>query len=391
MSGNHVLLGRKSPITAGGPGSDFPGYASQTIQAAVDEAVRTGRKVVRLDKGIYRMDGPVRLADGLTLLGEGPDTILRKTEGASSRMRLDADYGELRAEVEDASGFRVGMGLRICDDSLGWGWDESTAVVTAIEGRVLHFDRHLVRDYDADNGGAVTNACSILEGSEVENVLIADLTIDGNKASNGPIGGCRGGGIYLYKASNCRIERVTVRDFNGDGISWQITENISLHRCVVRGCADSGLHPGSGSLYARVTESECSDNGRAGLFICWRVQRGDFSRNTFARNGECGISIGHKDSDNAFDGNLIRGNAKSGVLFRPEKPGNGANRNLWTNNAIEDNGNEETGYGVYAEGSSADNVFRGNVIRDTGTGRQRTGVLLADTVRGFSFDEGDGP
>jgi len=385
MNGNHVLFDRKRPITVGGPDSEFASFTSQAIQAAVEKAVDTGSYVVRLNKGVYRMDGPVRLVSGLTLQGEGPETVLRKADGFRSGFTLDADYGELRAEVEDASGFRVGMGLQIFDDSHKWGWDESTAVVTAIEGNVLHFDRHLLRDYEEDNGGAVTNACSILEGSEVANVLISDLTIDGNKASNGPIGGCRAGGIYFYKANNCRIERVNVLDFNGDGISWQITENISLHRCAVRGCADSGLHPGSGSLYTRVTECDCSDNGRAGLFICWRVQRGEFSRNTFARNGECGISIGHKDSDNLFDRNEIRDNAGSGVIFRPEKPGNGANRNVWTNNIVEDNGNERAGYGIYADGASADNVFRGNAIRDTGTNRQTANVRLADAVLGFEL------
>ncbi|QJD87003.1 right-handed parallel beta-helix repeat-containing protein [Cohnella herbarum] len=390
MNGNHVLKSRKQPITVGGPDSDFPGFTSQAIQSAVEAASRSGGGGVLLDKGIFRMDGPVRLVDGLTLQGSGPETVLRKADGFRSRFTLDADYGELRAEVEDASGFRVGMGLQIFDDSQKYGWDESTAVVTAIEGNVLHFDRYLVRDYEADNGGTVTNACSIIEGTEIGHVLISDLTIDGNKAANGPIGGCRAGGIYLYKANNCRIERVSVLDFNGDGISWQITENISLHRCVVRRCADSGLHPGSGSLYSRVTECDCSDNGRAGLFICWRVQHGDFSRNTFSGNGECGISIGHKDSDNLFDGNEFRGNAKSGIIFRPEKTGNGANRNIWTNNVVEDNGNEQSGYGIYAEGASADNVFRGNAIRDTGTNLQKTGVWLADHVHGFTFDGGDG-
>ncbi len=80
-------------------------------------------------------------------------------------------------------------------------------------------------------GGMATNACPNIEAVDVDQVRVRNLAIDGNKAANEPIGGCRGGGIYLKKARDCMIERVIVRDFNGDGIRWQITENISVLHC----------------------------------------------------------------------------------------------------------------------------------------------------------------
>lgn len=128
----------------------------------------------------------------------------------------------------------------------------------------------------------------------------------------------------------------------------------------------------------------CSDNGAAGLFICWRVQHGEFERNTFARNGNSGISIGHKDSDNLFADNVIRDNAVSGVYFRPEKPTNGANRNKWIRNAIVNNEN----YGVYVNGGSADNEFKDNIIPESETERQATAMWLADGVAGFACSSG---
>ncbi|WP_372633144.1 right-handed parallel beta-helix repeat-containing protein [Cohnella sp.] len=377
-----MLRNKGKEITVGGPGRDYPGFTSRIVQLAVDEAAGQGGGIVRLDKGTFAISGPIRLSDGVSLVGAGPETVLRKVAGVKSRFIVDADYGELRIEVEEGSGFRVGMGIQVFDESQKWGWAESTAVITAIEGNVVHFDRYLARDYRSDDGGTVTNACSVIEGVEVEQVRISDLRIDGNKADNEPIGGCRAGGIYLHKAKNCRIDRVMVEHFRGDGISWQITENISVQHCVIRGCEGSGLHPGAGTLYTSVKDNVCSDNGSAGLFICWRVQHGEFERNTFARNGNSGISIGHKDSDNLFADNVIRDNAVSGVYFRPEKATNGANRNTWIRNVIVNNEN----YGVYANDGSADNEFKDNVIPESET--QATAMRLADGASGFLLGRG---
>ncbi|MEK0313232.1 right-handed parallel beta-helix repeat-containing protein [Cohnella sp. 56] len=376
-----------STITVGGPGCDIEGFTSNAVQTAVERLRRGGEGgTVRLDRGVFRIAGPIRLYDGITLQGAGADTILRKTGGVKTRFTVDADYGELQAEVEDAAMFEPGMGLQLFDESQRWGWDESTATITRIEGNVLHFDRHLERDYRSDDGGTVTNACSIIEACGVRHARIRDLVVDGAGADNYPIGGCRGAGIYLYKAGACRIENVQVRDFNGDGISWQITEDIAVRACTVTGCAGSGLHPGAGSVRSIVTDCTLEGNALAGLFICWRVQHGEFSHNRICRNGSFGISIGHKDSYNRFDDNVISDNGASGVHFREEKQGNGSVGNRWSRNVIAGNGSEEkAGFGVYVNGASADNAFVGNVIEGDDTGRQRTAVWLDASASGFTF------
>ncbi len=387
MKQANMLCRKGRTITVGGPACDIEGFTSTAVQAAVDRLRRSGDGgTIRLDQGVFRMTGPIRLYSGMTLQGEGAGTVLRKTWGVKTRFTRDADYGELQAEVADASLFEPGMGLQLYDDSQKWGWDESTAVITRIEGNVLHFDRHLERDYHADDGGTVTNACSIIEAVDVRYVRICDLVVDGAASDNHPIGGCRGGGIYLYKAGECRIDHVEVRDFNGDGISWQITEDITVRSSTVTGCTGSGLHPGAGSVRSLVTDCVLEGNRLAGLFICWRVQHGEFSRNRICGNGSFGISIGHKDSYNRFDDNLISDNGASGVFFREEKPGNGSIGNRWTRNIIAGNGSEATpGYGVYVNGASADNAFVGNDIENAAAGRQRTAVWLAESVRGFTF------
>ncbi|RED52613.1 right-handed parallel beta-helix repeat-containing protein [Cohnella lupini] len=374
MDNRDRMLLAQGTTTAGSPDSDYPGYTSMSVQLAVDETARRGGGVVQLDEGVYEIFGPIRLSSRVELIGAGPKTVLRKTDGFKSPFVIDADFGELRVEVADASGFRAGMGLQIFDESHKWGWDESTAIISSVEGNVLRIDRHLDRDYRADDGGMATNACSIIEAIGAEQVRVSDLTIDGNKAANESIGGCRAGGIYLHKASDCVVERVTVRDFHGDGISWQVTERISVLNCEILGSAGSGLHPGAGSLFSQVKDNVSSDNGTAGLYVCWRVQRGEFERNVLAGNAVSGISLGHKDSDNRFADNVIRGNGNCGVFFRAENEANGANRNKWHRNIIEDN----EGCGIYVSGSSVDNVFEDNAIGDTGAGRQHTAIRYGD-------------
>ncbi|WP_127579699.1 hypothetical protein [Paenibacillus koleovorans] len=70
--------------------------------------------------------------------------------------------------MEDASGFKVGMGIQIHDRLTAGNYLTSTAVITAIEGNTLYFDQPLVYDYSVHEGGVVSNASSILYGVDVQ-------------------------------------------------------------------------------------------------------------------------------------------------------------------------------------------------------------------------------
>jgi len=67
------------------------------------------------------------------LRGEGPDkTILRKGPGVKSRLKLDADYGEQVATVEDARGFVPGMGVTVVDKQNREGWVPSVRTLVRV-------------------------------------------------------------------------------------------------------------------------------------------------------------------------------------------------------------------------------------------------------------------
>ncbi len=374
----HTVLpeNREVVISVGGSEANINGFDSDAIQMAVELLKAHGGGTVKLEKGIYEIYAPIRLAANIMLAGAGEETILHKVDGFQSLFAEDADYGELFIQVKDASGFREGMGIMVYDSHYDSAWDVSTAVISKVEKNKITFDNYLIRDYDADLSGTVSNACSVIEGVEVENVKITGLSIDGNGKNNDTLNGCRGGGIYFHKSRNCVVEHVKLWDFNGDGIRWQIDENVTISACDVSGCTGYGIHPGSGSLNTLVEKCDIHDNGSDGMFVCWRVQKSIFRNNSFRNNGGSGICIGHKDTDNLFEQNRICENAFCGVYMRKEKAGNGAHRNRYIKNTIENNGSGENGYGFVIDSYTEQISIEDNVISDTGGNRQRIALLI---------------
>ncbi len=363
-------------ITVGGQGSDIPGYTSEAIQLALDALNSRGGGIVKLNPGDYEITGPVRLYSNITLDGSGKETLLHKCDGFRTSFIIDADWGMLKAVVKDASGFKRGMGIQLFDDEHNQGWAVTTAMITDIKDNVIYFDNRTVNDYVASLNGTVSNACSVIEAVGADNVKISNLVIDGNKSTNDYINGCRGGGVYIHKSSNCLVENVSVRNFNGDTFSWQITENITLRGCEASFGDGLGFHPGTGSDHSIVENCSSHNNKGDGIFLCWRVQNGIFRNNTVYANGDNGISIGHKDTDNLFENNHVYENANNGVLFRNENEQNGGHRNTFTGNIIENNGMKSKSYGFCITGETHNITIINNIIRSQGKGQQAIAIFV---------------
>jgi parallel beta-helix repeat protein len=363
-------------ITVGGPDADVSGFTSNAIQIALD-AIRTrGGGTVKLNSGVFKITGPLRLSSNTTLIGSRETTILQKCDGFKTSFIVDADWGMLKAVVKDVAGFKKGMGIQLYDDKHNQGWDVTTARITDIQDNVIYFDNNTNCDYLSSLNGTVTNGCSIIEAVGVENVKIADLIVEGNSKTNDYINGCRGGGIYIHKTRNCLVENVKVNEFNGDSFSWQITENITVKGCEASNGNGLGFHPGTGSDHSIVENCISHNNKQDGIFLCWRVQNGIFRNNTVYANGDNGISIGHKDTDNIFENNHVYENGNQGVLFRDETEQNSGHRNTFTNNVIENNGVTRESSGFYIGGETHDINIINNIIRSAGKGNQSTAIFI---------------
>jgi len=363
-------------ITVGGPEADIQGYSSEKIQIALDAINARGGGTVKLNPGRFTVTAPIRIPSNTSLVGSGERTILQKCDGFRTSFIVDADWGMLKATVKDVSGFRVGMGIQIYDDRHNGGWAVTTAKITDIVGNVIYFDNNTMHDYVASRNGTISNACSIVEGVEVENIKIANFIVEGNKKTNDYLNGCRGGGIYIFKSKNCLIEDVKVNEFNGDSFSWQVDENVTVRNCEASYGEGLGFHPGTGSDSPVIENCISHHNKQDGIFLCWRVQNGIFKNNVSYENGRHGISIGHQDTDNIFENNHIYENGQHGVFFRNETEQNSGHRNVFRNNIIENNGISAESYGFYIGGVTHDITIENNIIRSTGKGNQAAAVCI---------------
>ncbi|MBL7699286.1 MAG: right-handed parallel beta-helix repeat-containing protein [Chitinophagaceae bacterium] len=369
---------RKKPrlITIGGATADIQGFTNESIQMGVDALPPEGG-MVKLNAGVFSIKSPVRLSSNVSLIGSGRETILKRIDGFRSRFIVDADYGELKLTVENVRGFEVGMSVQVKDDINSSCWDVSTAEITDIVDNVLYIDKYLIRDYESAKNGWVTNAGSCILVENAENVRISHLSIEGNKSNNDLLDGCVGGGIAILKSINVTVDSVQVNNFNGEGITWQITENVTVRNSEINGCTNMGLHPGSGSPNTLI-ENNIVHNNKTGLFLCWRVQNSVIRSNKFYNNLEYGISTGHKDSDVMFESNVVSENGKCGVRFRNEDEKNSPHRTTFVKNTVENNGSGTEGYGFIIEGKSQNVVLRENKISCTRKGTQRTGVFMGE-------------
>jgi hypothetical protein len=378
---------RTVKVAQAGP-ADVVGNDDKALQAAM-KLLKPG-DTLEIGPGTYTMNNSVFVPSGVTVRGRGWDTILRKSAGIESKLVEDADYGDTVFAVAEPQKFQPGMGVAFSDDQSRSGWDVTVSTVTAVKPPYILVDPMTLRDYIGEGKhGTVRNTFPILCVEDAENVTLEDVVVDGNRAQNVYIDGCRGGAIYMYRVRNVTVRRAVARNFNGDGISFQISDGVQVFDSESYGHAGYGMHPGTGSANAVVERCHLHDNSDIGLFLCWRVRHGRFSNNVMEHNGHYGVSIGHKDTDNEFIRNTIAHNGVAGVLLRKEDPQNSGSRNTFRMNKVLDNGNAREGYGFYIEPSARDLLIEDNVIAETrGTGAtQRYGVYktpgaVAPTLKG---------
>jgi parallel beta-helix repeat protein len=371
---------------------DIRGNDHRALQAAVDYVGSLGGGTVAIGPGRYEMRNALILRDNVRVVGVPGKTVLAACDGFSCRLAADGDCNQREIVVPEDSGFRVGDGVAVADKHSSSGFGVTTATITArIDAKTFRLSRPLYFDYLASRNATARLAFPVVGGWQVKNVTIEGLTIEGNRDKAQPLDGCRGGGIYLFECAGVTIRDCAVRDYNGDGISFQVSSGVTVEGCVTEKNAGHGLHPGSGSQKPVVRNNRSTGNGLDGMFVCWRVQHGLFEKNELAGNTRSGISIGHKDSDNRFRENEVLRNGSAGLVFRGESEAMGAHRNVFENNRFLDNGTKarpgapQPAIAIY--GHHHDLVFTGNTIGNTKpTGTPTVGILVSKVARNTKAD-----
>jgi parallel beta-helix repeat protein len=371
-------------IRVGIDDGDIRGTDNRAVQAGIEYVANLGGGTVRVGPGRYSLRNAVTLHDNVRVVGTPGKTIFAPVEGGTSGLAADGDANQRAITLADPSGFRVGDRVVIADDHYASGFDLTSAVLTAKIGRAtFRLSEPLRNDYMVHRHARVELSFPAVGGWNVKYAAVEDVIVEGTRGKTPckTVDGCRHGGIYFFECAEVAVRRCTVRDYNGDGISFQVSRGVTLEECLAENNAGLGLHPGSGSSRPLVRKSRAIGNGGDGLYVCWRVQHGRFEDNELRGNKGVGISIGHKDSDNLFRGNRVTENAGVGLLFRNEAEPMGAHRNVFEKNTFLDNGlsdKEEQAACIVIHGHHHDLVFRDNTIGFTSHKQAKAAGIVAD-------------
>ncbi|MBE0539768.1 MAG: right-handed parallel beta-helix repeat-containing protein [Verrucomicrobia bacterium] len=370
-------------VTVGLRDADIAGNDNRALQAAVDYVGNLGGGVVEIGPGEYLMRDSLNLRSRVTVRGAGERTVLKKDREHRSALAVDGDFGEAAITVTDTHGFAIGRGIYVASKSQR---NFHGVCATILNARSNYFT--LTRPMNADimvaDGGFAATVFPVISGYDIQDARVENLTVDGNRAENPTqVDGCRTAGIFLYRGDHCVIANCIVRDYNGDGISFQQSNDVQVEGCVVERCAGFGLHPGSGSQRPSVKNCRAVGNDGDGFFFCWRVRGGVAEGNWLENNGGYGMSIGHKDSDNFVRKNAIIGNKRGGVYWRAESEPMAAHRIMFEENTVRDN----EGWGLFVDGATQGTIIRRNKIEDTGNGKQKIGVRIGKQVGQVIMEE----
>jgi hypothetical protein len=370
-------------LTVGQTEGDLQGDGDKIIQAGIEYLHRLGGGTLKILPGVYNLHNAIYLRPNITLKGSGEETILRKAESTMTSLVRDSDWFEYGVQVADAKGFVPGGGimLRTKTGPGDWQYDVLRATVTAIERNVIFLDRLTEENFWLEKDATAATIFPILTAENVDDVIVEDIVLDGNRDRNEHINGNFAGGVFIQHCNRWSFRNVTSRNYNGDGFSFQVCDDIRFLECKAINNADLGFHPGSGSQ--RPVFKNCISKGNSqGIFFCWSVSDGLAENCVLSDNGRYGISIGHRDTDNIIRRCTFERNKQVGILFRNEKNEfRSGSRNLIEDCIICDNGSKERGIGVDIQGKTCDITINNTRFENTAGTNQNISIRIGREVK----------
>jgi hypothetical protein len=365
-------------LTVGQTEGDLRGDDDKVIQAGIDYLHRLGGGALAILPGVYNLRNAIYLRPNVTLMGSGEETILRKTGSVVTALVRDSDWFEYGVQVADAKGFTPagGIMLRSKTGPGDWQYDVLRATVTAIEGNVIFLDRLTKENFWLEKDATAATIFPILTAENVDDVIVEDIVLDGNREENEHINGNFAGGVFIQNCNRWQFKNVTSQNYNGDGFSFQVCDDIRFLNCKAINNSDLGFHTGSGSQ--RSVFQKCLSRGNSeGIYFCWSVSDGLAENCVLSENSRYGISIGHRDTDNIIRQSTIERNGQIGILFRKEaNEFRSGSRNKIENCIIRDNGSKEQGIGIDIQGKIRDITVLDTSFENAAGKNQNTGIRI---------------
>ena len=368
-------------LKVGTKSGDLVGNSDQVIQAAVDYVARLGGGTVQLLPGTFTLRNAVHLPSKIRLVGSGDETIVTRGASESVALSADSDWYDQEITLEKPGEFQVGDGITLmAKDPNNGSQTVIKRTLVARSGNRFKLNNGLRENLWLTGKPTCSSLFPLLTSEYTSDVVIENLTLDGNKANCTNLNGNYGGCIFLQDCNRYTMRNVTARNYDGDGISFQICHDVVVEDCHSHDNTNLGVHPGSGSQRPIIRNNKLERNN-LGLFWCWGVKYGIAEGNLIDGNTSYGISTGHCDTDNVMRNNEIRNSGKIGILFRDDSRGVDfwANRNLIENNRIINSGGDD-GVAIDITGKTKDARIINNQIIEERDPMKRTGIRIGANV-----------
>jgi len=368
-------------ITVGRTKADLVGADHRVVQAAVDYVSGLGGGTVHLLPGEYRFRNAVKLRSNVRILGSGQDSVCIKEASIKTPLAENSDWYDQEVTLTDPAGFQVGDGivLRTRNPHNG-SHDVYKRTLVARSGNRFRLNEMLTENYWTKEGAIASTMFALFDGYRIEDAVIENISLDGNRSNNEYLNGNYVGCIFLRESNRIQMRGVEARNFNGDGISWQVCHDVRVDNCRSHGHGGYALHPGSGSQRSVVTNCAL-ERSEIGFFFCWGVKWALVENNKMLDNKRYGISIGHNDTDNIVRNNEVQRSGKTGIFLRQEHgPTFAPSRNLIEANRVVDSGDDK-GVAVDIEGFTESVTLRRNVVLETRQPANRIGVRISKEAK----------
>ena len=156
----------------------------------------------------------------------------------------NSDWYDQEVTLTDDSGFEIGDGIVLVTRNPNNGsFDTYKRTLVARSGKRFKLNQMLVENFWTKEGATASTLFALFDGFRVADIAIENICLDGNRANNENLNGNYVGCIFLRESSRVHLREVTARNFNGDGISWQVCHDVRVENCHSYDNAGYGLHP----------------------------------------------------------------------------------------------------------------------------------------------------
>ncbi len=402
------------PVSADLSAGDY-----SSIQEALDALPPEGGRVY-IPPGTYILEGSLKPRDNVTISGSGPSTILKACDLVKTETVSAIGVGEKIVKVKNSLGLKPGMDVFI-HKNVEWGdyvRHTFSYTITSVDENTLKLDKPAA--VAQPEGSVLCTGTPPILLLNNRNVVVENLTVDGNRKPDWVYVNLKMAGIYLLGTSDCIVRNCFIINASGDGISAQFPpppkgagNNNGKDRSLpenhngtmildnhIKNSSCFGIHIGVSQAKSIIRGNIVTGSGWDGFYWCWNnfltvVTDNIFTHNTW--NGIGGLGDGGtpvSDIYNINSNNICAYNGYSGIHVT------GGRGNIVSGNVVF--ANSTSGKGLYPgikvsipypEEDSPnktyflDTLLTGNVCSDKAdAANQKKGIEIDANVKGVVQD-----